>query len=434
LILSVWGWIGLSSSMFAQKTHIISGHVFEKEAKKPLIGVKIEERISHQGVYSDSSGYYRISVADDSALLHISHPTFSPQTHRLFSKSDTALNFYLKSFSLKEVEILGYKKIKHGINQLSISAEYIEKLPSLLGETDPIKALSLFPGIQSAFEGSSGLIVRGGTPGQNHLFIDGITLYNPYHLLGIISAFNTDALASVVLYKGMYPASYGNRIASVIDVQTKSTINKPEHKFSIGLLSSKVLWNGKMSRFKGQYMLAARVSYLSLLSLPLFFSYQSEKRDNYFGYWLYDVNGNINIEPSKAGRFQLSVFGGRDHWSSRDGIFKQSENILRSQWGNLGTSLTHNWKNNQGWKGESSISTTSYTYARKSSEYDNSLPNGRASEPSQITFGLGDVGLQTSVNKTSSQYLSFSSGLGLKRIATKSTIAAGENGKSLSVD
>jgi outer membrane cobalamin receptor len=102
-----------------------------------------------------------------------------------------------------------------------LSLEKVEKLPVFMGEKDVIKTLQLFPGVSSGGEGTSGLYVRGGGPDQNLVLLDGVPIYNANHLFGFFSVFNSDALSKVTMIKGGFPARYGGRTSSVLNMKMK---------------------------------------------------------------------------------------------------------------------------------------------------------------------------------------------------------------------
>ena len=125
---------------------------------------------------------------------------------------------------LEEVEIIGNQEQVHQRTEMStidLSMSKVKTLPALLGENDIMKTIQLLPGVQSGSEGSSGVYVRGGGPDQNLILLDGVPVYNASHLFGFFSVFNADAIQSTKLIKGGFPARYGGRLSSVIDIKMK---------------------------------------------------------------------------------------------------------------------------------------------------------------------------------------------------------------------
>ena len=145
----------------------------------------------------------------------------------------------------------------------------VKSLPVLLGEVDIIKTAQLLPGIQSGSEGSSGIYVRGGGPDQNLILLDGVPIYNANHLFGFFSVFNADAINGVKIVKGGFPARYGGRLSSVLDINMKEGDMKKIHgEGSIGLISSKIMLNGPIVKDKTSFMITARRTYIDLLAKP----------------------------------------------------------------------------------------------------------------------------------------------------------------------
>ncbi len=145
----------------------------------------------------------------------------------------------------------------------------LRAVPALLGEVDILKVLQLLPGVQSGTEATSGLYVRGGSPDQNLLLLDGVTVYNASHLFGFLSVFNGDAIKDVTLIKGGFPARYGGRLSSVIDLTMKEgNLKEFEGTASIGLVSSSISVEGPIKRDRASFLVAARRSYLDLLVYP----------------------------------------------------------------------------------------------------------------------------------------------------------------------
>ena len=156
------------------------------------------------------------------------------------------------------------------LNEVQVGVERIDlgtmsKTPSLLGERDIIRSLQLLPGVKNESEASSGYQVRGGTSAQNLILLDGATIYNAGHLMGLLSTFNDNALNNAALYKGLVPANYGGATSSVFDVSTRvGDMNKYHFSASVGLLSANVAAEGPIQQDKSSFLFAGRRSYLDL--------------------------------------------------------------------------------------------------------------------------------------------------------------------------
>jgi hypothetical protein len=204
-------------------------------------------------------------------------------------------------------------------------------VPPVLGEVDPLRTLTLLPGVATTSDASNAFSVRGGGTDQNLILLDESTIYNPSHILGFLSTFNADAIDNVTLYKGGIPARFGGRLSSVVDIRQRDG-NREEFAgtASIGLLSSKLLLEGPVSGKRGSYMLAARRSYADAF-LPL--ASDTTIRDNraYF----YDLNAKAQVNIGTTGALIASGFMSRD-------MFALPSAGLGAAWGNRATALRWN--------------------------------------------------------------------------------------------
>ena len=191
-----------------------------------------------------------------------------------------------------------------GVAQLP--AQQVKALPTVF-EADVFRALQLLPGVKASSDFSSGLYIRGGGPEQTLILLDRTTVYSPTHFFGFFSTFNPDAIKDVRLYKGGYPAEYGGRLGSVVDLYNKDG-NRQETRgaLNVGLLASRALIEGPHSD-RGSYMLAVRRSTLEPLLAAL------ERRNGVpDAYYFYDVNGKVNLEAGPRDRLALTFYAGGD--------------------------------------------------------------------------------------------------------------------------
>ena len=173
---------------------------------------------------------------------------------------------------MKEVSITAEKTASEVVQMstVKISAVEVKSIPMLLGEKDVFKTLMLLPGVQSAAEGTSGMYIRGGGPDQNLIILDEATIYNANHLLGFFSVFNGDAVKSVELIKGGFPARYGGRLSSIIDVNMKEGNKNSYHgEGGIGLIAAHATVEGPIVKNKSSFIISARRTYLDILIQPI---------------------------------------------------------------------------------------------------------------------------------------------------------------------
>lgn len=209
-----------------------------------------------------------------------------------------------------------------------ISTEQIAKIPVIFGEKDLLKTIQLLPGVKTAGEGSAGFTVRGGELDQNLILLDDAPVYNASHLFGFFSTFNSAAIKDVTVYKGNYPAHYGGRISSVVDVTMNNGNNK---RYSvnggIGLISSNVSVEGPIQKDKSSFLVSARRTYADM-----FLKVDSKFSDNQL--YFYDLNAKANFEINSKNRLFFSGYIGRDVLGLKDKV--------GLDWGNKTASLRWN--------------------------------------------------------------------------------------------
>ena len=301
------------------------------------------DSLSGKGTYTNAYGFFSLTLAAGPVVIRAGFSSYASQTHAFLLEKDTSLQFSLSPRSLSAVVITAEsQQDQPKLGQLQFSVEQLEQVPALFGEVDVLKALALAPGVSTGIEGTSGLLVRGGSTDQNLLLLDGAPVYNASHLFGFVSVFNSDAIRQIDLYKGNFPARYGGRLSSVVDIRLKEG-NAQEHtgKANIGLLASKVLREGPLGE-RSSFLISGRASYLGLFLLPVYLSYQNGGADTYFNYWLYDLNAKVNHEFRDGSRLFLSVYGGQDYWRVRDGDPRQGANRFGLTWGNQTATLRYN--------------------------------------------------------------------------------------------
>lgn len=193
-----------------------------------------------------------------------------------------------------------------GVEKLSIAD--IKAIPVLFGEKDVLKTLQLLPGVKSAGDGASGFYVRGGAADQNLVLLDGAPIYNPSHLLGFFSVFNSDAIKDVTMYKGGMPAQFGGRLSSVEDIHLLDG-NKEAYgvKGGIGLIASRLSVEGPLASGKGSFLVSGRRTYADAF---LKLSSDERYKDNILHF--YDLNLKANYKLGAKDQIFLSGYFGKD--------------------------------------------------------------------------------------------------------------------------
>lgn len=300
----------IPSIFYAQEKFTLSGFVSDKNNGENIIGVNVFCKELKQGVVSNTYGFYSLTLPAGNYEISFSYIGYKTQVYNLNLEKDIQKNiaFDIASFSVGEIQVRAKANIveKTETSVIEVPIEQIKTIPALLGEVDIIKAIQLLPGVQSS-EGTSGFYVRGGGPDQNLILLDGVPVYNASHLGGIFSVFNADAIKSVRLTKGGFPARFGGRLSSVLQIDMKEG-NSKEFKgdASIGLISSKFTFEGPIIKDKTSFIISARRTYLDLIVAP--FLPSTTDLTLYF----YDLNAKINHKISKKDRIYLSAYSGKD--------------------------------------------------------------------------------------------------------------------------
>jgi outer membrane receptor for ferrienterochelin and colicin len=336
----------------AQK-RTLSGTIRDKSSGENLIGAAIYDTRTSNGTTTNNYGFYSITLPNDSVFLRISYVGYEPRFLKFVVLKDTTLDIDLEGGkNLDEVVINGTAEDQiqesSRMGTIDVPVDQIKAMPALLGETDVLKVLQLLPGVQSGAEGSSGLYVRGGGPDQNLILLDGVPVYNASHLFGFFSVFNADAINHVELIKGGFPARYGGRLSSVIDISMKEgNVNKFKAEGSIGLVASRITLEGPIKSNKTSFIVSARRTYIDILARPLIKT--ATKGEETAGYYFYDLNGKINHRINNRNRIYLSAYTGddkayaRSRYSSKNAIEQwDSEDIFKLQWGNITTAMRWN--------------------------------------------------------------------------------------------
>lgn len=327
----------------AQVNHTLSGFVYEKGSKEPLIGVTIYIPELKNGTVSNSFGFYSLSLPEGIHTLVFSYVGYEPQTITIQLQANQRMDVELVSgLALDEVEVIGRKDTVPllsetvQMSQLSLRPATVKDVPMLLGEKDVLKTLQLMPGVQSGSEGSAGLYVRGGGPDQNLIMLDDAIVYNAFHLFGFFSLFNGDALKTIELTKGGFPARFGGRLSSVLEMRSKEG-NKERIKGEggIGLLSSRLTVEGPIWKDKTSFIVSGRRSYIDLVTRPFMPS------DEQFGYFFYDGIAKLNHTIDEKNKLYLSGYFGRDQFYARNKN-ESFDSRFGTWWGNQTGTLRWN--------------------------------------------------------------------------------------------
>ncbi|GAB3870658.1 TonB-dependent receptor [Hymenobacter segetis] len=331
----------------------ISGYVRDGATGESLPGVAVVHPASGQGTTTNTFGFYSLTLAASPDSVRLLVSALGYEKLRLARKAERSFtyDFRLKpsSAELAGVEVVGSKEEKIAestrMGTINIPVNQIKLLPALFGETDVLKVLQLLPGVQAGGEGSSGLYVRGGSPDQNLLLLDGTPIYNASHLFGFFSIFNADAIKNVEMIKGGFPARYGGRLSSVVDITMKEgNMQKLHGEGAIGLIASRFTLEGPIKKDTASFIFSARRTYIDILARPLI---KANADGLVAGYYFYDLNGKLNWKISPRDRLYLSGYLGYDEFYANDEGSKRDNGDYNRQnsalgWGNRIAALRWN--------------------------------------------------------------------------------------------
>ncbi len=315
---------------FGQKQYTISGYVEDRASGERIIGAAIYESDFHKyGTFSNEYGFYSLTMPEGKYHLHCSFVGYKLFDTIIVLNRNMVINFRLESATvLKEVVVTSYKnEIRSSqTGRIQVPVKQIQTLPVIFGEQDLLKTLQLLPGVQGGVEGSSGIYIRGGSPDQNLILLDGVPVYSLSHMGGMFSIFTPEAIKEVTLYKSGFPARFGGRLSSVIDVRMKDgNLKKYSGALSIGLISSKATLEGPIIKDKASFIVSVRRTYYDLIARPLISRLSSHENlinnsrtydysKNFFtaGYYFYDIYAKTNYKINSKNRIFLSFYSGLD--------------------------------------------------------------------------------------------------------------------------
>ena len=328
----------------------ISGLITDAATGETLIGAGAT--VGRDGAVTNNFGFYSLTIPEkEEVKVTYSYVGYATQTVTIPARSNRTVHVQLvPGASLEEAIVTAQKE--SGIASTKMSAievplQVLKSAPALFGEADVIKTLQLLPGVQGGTEGFSGIYVRGGGPDENLLLLDGIPIYNAEHLLGIFSIFQPEAIKKMTLYKGSFPARYGGRISSIVDVRTNDgNLYETHGNFGISMLADKFHLEGPLWKGRTSYSISARGMHTLLLTPIL----KAVKFDG--NYFFYDLDAKITHRFDDRNRLYFNVYNGMDdlyyrHKETQDytlgaPIKSFDQGKLGIRWGNTVAALRWN--------------------------------------------------------------------------------------------
>ncbi|MCX7985322.1 MAG: TonB-dependent receptor [Bacteroidales bacterium] len=310
----------------AQKLSI-HGTIRDSTTGEALIGVNVYIEGTQQGTISNNYGFYSLNLSKDSFTIIYSYVGYEPLRLGISIRKSLTLDVLLKPVSkeIKEVLVTAQKSslLTTNTSRNELPVSLIRTMPTSTGESDVLKALQLMPGIQAANEGAANLYVRGGSYDQNLILLDEAPVYNPTHALGFFSTFNTQALKNVSIFKGAFPAQYGGRLSSVVDIAMREgNFHHLHGNATIGLIASSLTLEGPLSTEKASFIFSGRYSYAGQMlnflggtvGRDLLNIYELRNFNDQNKIWFYDLNAKTNFRLNDKNHFYLSSYSGQDQF------------------------------------------------------------------------------------------------------------------------
>ena len=378
-LIVILAFTAVDQAMGQATTGRINGFLRDAETGEPLLYANVSLRNTGIGAATDNSGYFIITnIPPGNYTLQVLIIGYDRTEKEIsvVAGLDERHDFEIASASIEGEEIIVTgdrqrfeKQIE--VSSVSLSMREVKTMPAFV-EADIFRTLQLLPGVQSSSDFSSALVVRGGSPDENLIMLDGIEIYNPFHLGGVFSTFNADAIADAEFLAGGFPAEYGNRISSVLSITGREGDSKHNKLFEgmkigeyfdvsqvrgeVNLLSSKLLAEGPVGR--GSWMFSGRRTYFDQIARLYYWS-QDEPMD--WKYYFYDFQGKIIQNINATNRLSFSHYKGRDRIAF---ALEQSESKVDFgwDWGNSTQSMEWRWIPNSKFVSTLSAANTTYEF------------------------------------------------------------------------
>jgi ferric enterobactin receptor len=327
--------------------YIVTGTVQHDNDKKPFGGVSvIAKGPGRIAATTKEDGTYRLELAKGTYTIVARILGHFTEEITITVPGEKIADFLLKEniLLLQEVQInesaaeKNTAKVAIGVTRLNI--KNIKKIPAVLGEVDVMRSLQLLPGVSSVGEGATGINVRGGGIDQNLILVDDAPIYNSSHLMGLFSVFNPDALKDVTFYRGGIPAQFGGRVSSVIDVKIKEpNYEKWSLQGGIGLVASRLLFEGPIVKNKVALMVAARGSFSDYLFRFAKGAFFKGTKANF-----YDITSKLAIKPTAKDQLFFTFYQGKDIFKvAGDSLARTEVNATSSIFDWQTRNLTGRW-------------------------------------------------------------------------------------------
>jgi hypothetical protein len=294
----------------------LSGYVIDDKTGETIIGATVFVVGTKNGAYTNKNGFFSVTnIPEGEYTVRVSYIGYKKLEKQFkFKKHDSFRETFVlvpEAITSNEIEVTADREVEKrqiSISKIDVPIANIKEI-RIAGESDVFRAIQMLPGVLTSSQISSGLFVRGGSPDQNLVLLDGSSVYNPSHIFGFISTFNSDAIKDVELIKGGFPAEFGGRLSSVLNITQKDG-NTKEFKgnAALGIISSKASLEGPIGN--GSWFISGRRTYFDLISGPL----DTDPLNPLPVFWFYDINAKLTQNIGKNDKFFLSGFSSQDNF------------------------------------------------------------------------------------------------------------------------
>ena len=261
--------LAIPTLVFAQEKMTVSGKISDIFSGEQLPEATIYSTNTKTGVAANAYGFFSIKLPKGTNTIQVSYVGYQTSVLKINLHKDTVLNFTLKtSLNLEEIKVQGVRNrdshpYSSTLSMMKLDMAKLADIPVILGERDLLKSIQYMPGIKGGAENSAGFNVRGGSNDQNLILLDGVPVYNVYHLMGFFSVFNGEALKNAELYKGGIPARFGGHLSSVLSVNMKEgNLRKQEGTFTISPVAGSLTLEGPIKKDTASYIISVRRTFL----------------------------------------------------------------------------------------------------------------------------------------------------------------------------
>ena len=380
---------------FAQNVTLY-GYVREEAGDETLVNANVSLLGGNKAVQTNQYGYFSLTIPAGLHELKVSYTGYKPFILKKNFQKDTLFSISLENIQLNEVIVRNNITADKPVGFTSVPIQQLKRIPMVLGEADLFKALTMTPGISAGQEGSSGLNVRGSNPDQNLVLLDEATVYNTSHAFGYLSVFNPDAIKNIDVYKGAFPARFGGRLASVLDLTMKEgNSQESTGQLSLGIISTKFLKEGPIGD-NTSYLVAGRLMNTFFLQLPTHIATATGGDvDGVPSIWFYDLNAKINHKFDDNSQLFFSIYSNYDFYKNVTQKAGNSNNI-ELNWGSLTSSLRYNKIFSSRLFAKASLIYSNFKY-QLTSESTVQQSGNKLKNAYVLTNNIRDIGLKTSV-------------------------------------